>query len=203
MEAQKKTRYIWPENATRFVRKASQSKDKARNAVLLHNQLEELTGFSADACWRFLQRHGIERPGTGKRKIWDTALVVEYVMEHGYKAAAQKFACSPHALYSLMQREKRVIGHCSGQYGLNQLRKLLNIRIETIKGWIRIGVLEATPVLHGGKSTFVVSDDQLRRFLRREAGSLLPRGFPEKRVEFLSNYLFDKHMDLVCCPRNS
>ena len=198
--ARKTNRYIWPDHVKRLVRKAAGCKDKPPNAVLLHNQIEELTGFKSDVCWRFLQRHGIQRPGAGTYRTWDETMVntvVEYVMEHGYKAAAQRFGCSNHAIYSVMKRSGRLAGHSAGQYGLNQLRRLLNVRVEIIREWIDIGLLEATQVLYGGKLTFVVSDDQLRRFLSREAGNMLPRRFPEKRVAFLSNYLYDeKHMKL-------
>lgn len=198
--SRKTNRYIWPDHVKRLVRKAAGCKDKPPNAVLLHNQIEELTGFKSDVCWRFLQRHGIQRPGAGTYRTWDEAMVntvIEYVMEHGYKAASQKFGCSTKSLYCLMHRAGRQVGQCSGQYGLNQLRRLLNVRMEILVGWIKTGVLEATSIMHGGKLTFVVSDDQLRRFLSREARNMLPRRFPEKRVAFLSNYLYDeKHMNL-------
>ena len=196
INSRKVTRYIWPDDAKRLVTKALRVQDKKPPAALLHSQLEQLTGFSSAACWRFLQRHGIQRPGSGTRKMWDFT-VVEFVMEHGYDRAAQKFGCSKKALYSAMERQQRAVGHCSGHYGLNQLRQLLNVRAETIKHWISAGHLEATPETYGGKPTFVVSDEQLRRFLSREAGNMLPRRFPEKRVEFLSNYLYsEKHMNL-------
>lgn len=196
INSRKVTRYIWPDDAKRLVMKANRIQGKKPHALLLHRQLEQLTGFSEDACWRFLERHDIQRPGSGTRKIWDFTLV-EFVMEHGYEKAAEKFGCSRKALYSAMQRHQRSIGHCSGHYGLNQLRKLLNVRLETIKHWISAGYLEAIPVTYGGKATFLVSDEQLRRFLMREAGNMLPRRFPEKRVEFLSNYLYnEKHMNL-------
>ena len=195
IKSRKRSRYIWPEDANRLVKKALRGQEKVQHAVLLHSQLEELTGFSSDACWRFLERHGIQRPGSGSRKTWDPA-IVDFVMEYGYDAAAKKFGCSKKALYSLMGRENRTVGHCSGHFGLNQLRRLLNVRRETIKHWISIGLLEATVAMHGGKETFVVTDEQLRRFLSREAGNMIRR-FPEKRVEFLSNYLYDgKHMNL-------
>lgn len=74
---------------------------------------------------------------------------------------------------------------------------MFSVRVETIQYWIKTGALEATIVMYGGKETFVVSDDQLRRFLSREAGSLILRRFPEKRAEFLSNYLYtENHMNL-------
>lgn len=188
-------RYVWPEEAKRLVRKALQS-GKTQHAALLHDQLESLTGFSSHACWRYLQRHGIQRPGAGKRKTWDPK-TVDFVMDQGYDAAVQKFACSKKALYSFMQRQQRTVGHCRGQYGVNQLRKLLTVRAETVVYWIKAGHLEATPVQHGDRATYLVSDEQLRKFLTRQAGSLMPRRLPEKRMEFLSNYLFEgKHADL-------
>ncbi|WP_125486967.1 hypothetical protein [Edaphobacter aggregans] len=70
--------------------------------------------------------------------------------------------------------------------------------METIQYWISAGYLEASQQVYGGKTTYVVSDDQLRRFLTREAANMVPlRRFPEKRAEFLSTYLYDeKHMNL-------
>ena len=198
---QKQSRYVWPPEAERLVKKALRDPEKKPNALLLHSHLEQLTAFSSDACWRFLQRHGIQRPGSGTRKVWSDETMIEFVMEHGYAQAAQKFNCSRKALYSAMQRQGRTLGHCSGQYGLNQLRRLLNVRLDTLRCWINMGRLEATPVLFGGKPTFVISNDQLRRFLTRESGNLLIRRFPEKRVEFLSEYLFcENHMN-VGLPR--
>lgn len=192
----KRTRYIWPEEAKRLVAKALRGQNRV-HAVLLHNQLEELTGFSSFACWRFLERQGIRRPGAGTYRTWDTFAVAEYVMEHGYEAAAKKFACPKSTLYNVMWRVDRTLGHCSGHYGLNQLRKMFSVRVQTVLYWIKTGLLEATPVMYGGKETFVVSDEQLRRFVSREAGSLILRRFPEKRAEFLSNYLYtEKHMNL-------
>jgi len=156
-----------------------------------------LTGFSSFACWRFLEGHKIYRPGKCTYKIWDQFAAAEYVMAYGYEAAEKKFDCSRSALYNVMKRVGRTLGHCSGHYGLNQLRKMFGVRVETILYWIKTGALEATLVTYGGKETSVVSDDQLRRFLSREAGNLILRRFPEKRAEFLSNYLYtENHMNL-------
>jgi hypothetical protein len=196
MNPRKRGRYIWPEEAKRLVSRSLRTQDKGSHAVLLHDQLLQLTGFSDHACWRFLARYGVQRPGSGKRKVWDEK-VVEFVMEHGYEKAAQKFGCTRKALYALMERQGREVGHCSGHYGLNQLRKLLSVRVDVVKRWINSGLLEAIPVTYGGKPSFVVSDEQLRKFLSRHAGGMFPRRFPEKRIEFLSNFLYDvKHMDL-------
>jgi hypothetical protein len=194
-QPRKVTRYIWPDEAIRLVRRSLRVPDKPPDAVLLHHQLEQLTGFSSSACWRFLRNNGIQRPGSGKRTLWNPAAidkVIDYVMEHGYDAAVEKYGCTKRALYCLIHRMERNVGHCSGHFGLNLLRRLLSVRIEVLRRWINDGQLEAIPVNYGGKESFVVSDDQLRQFLSRHAGSMLLRRIPQKRIEFLSEFLYDK-----------
>ena len=107
----KSSRYFWPPEAERLVSKALRVQDKKPNAPLLHSHLEELTGFSSDACWRFLQRHGIQRPGSGTRKVWSNEIMVEFVMEHGYAQGSSDGLTVPRkALYSAMQRQGRTLG---------------------------------------------------------------------------------------------
>lgn len=199
----KRVRYIWPEEAKRLVEKALRIPDKKPNARLLAIQLQEMTGFSLFACWRFLERHGIRRPGAGKRLSWDDSKIV-HAMEHGYDETVQKYSCSKRAAYSAVVRYERMVGPCNGGYSLRQLSKLLTVRTEQIKFWIRAGYLEATPTTFGRKETFIVSDAQLSQFLKKYAGGLMsssdgrvaPRRLPDKRLKFISYYVFDKHMDL-------
>lgn len=188
--SQRTTRYIWPTEAERLVKRAAQGGTSQQNAALLHQKLASLTGFSDHACWRYLQKFGIRRPGAGKRVQWNPK-AVDFVMDQGYDAAVQKFNTSKKAVYRFMQRNERAMGACRGQYSLNQLRKLLSVRTETISGWIRAGHLEATPFQYGGKETHIVSDEQLRKFLKTFSGELMPRRLPEKRLEFLSQFLFE------------
>jgi len=187
--SQKTTRYIWPAEAERLVRKAIVN-GPPQHPGLLQEKLAALTGFSDHACWRYLQKFGVKRPGAGMRLQWNPK-AVDFVMDQGYDAAVQKFNTSKKAVYRFMQRNQRSMGACRGQYSLNQLRKLLAVRTETIGGWIRAGQLEATPFQYGGKETYIVSDEQLRKFLKTFSGDLMPRRLPEKRLAFLSNYLFE------------
>ena len=63
--------------------------------------------------------------------------------------------------------------------------------------------LEATPVIFGGKSTFVISNDQLRRFLTREVqqSADCPPLSRESELNSLANYLYcENHMN-VGLPR--
>ena len=195
LTGKRRTRLIWPEEAKRLVTKAQRSGDPIKNILLLHNQLQQITGFGSRACWNFLDRNGIRRPA--QRIQWDPK-IVDFVMEHGYDKAAERFSCDKTLLYKFIQRQNRQVGHCSGQYGLNQLRKLLSVRVSVIEGWIKDNILEATAITFAGKPTWRVSDDQLKRFLADHASGLIrSRRFPEKRVTFLSEYLYDgKHMDL-------
>ncbi len=188
--SQRTTRYIWPAEAERLVKRAAQSGSSQQNTALLHQKLAALTGFSDHACWRYLQKFGIKRPGAGKRVQWNPK-AVDFVMDQGYDAAVQKFNTSKKAVYRFMQRNERAMGACRGQYSLNQLRKLLSVRTETLGGWIKAGHLQATPFQYGGKETYIVSDEQLRKFLKSFSGELMPRRLPEKRLEFLSNFLFE------------
>ncbi len=188
--SQRTTRYIWPPEAERLVKRAAQGGSSQQNAALLHQKLAALTGFSDHACWRYLQKFGIKRPGAGKRMQWNPK-AVDFVMDQGYDAAVQKFNTSKKAVYRFMQRNERAMGACRGQYSLNQLRKLLSVRTETIGGWIKAGHLEATAFQYGGKETYIVSDEQLRKFLKCFSGDLMPRRLPEKRLEFLSQFLFE------------
>ncbi len=185
-----RTPYPWPAEAERLMKKAAQNESSQQNAALLQQKLLAMTGFSDHACWRFMEKFGIKRPNAGKRVKWNPK-AVDFVMDQGYDAAVQKFNTSKKAVYRFMQRNERAMGACRGQYSLNQLRKLLSVRTETIAGWIKAGHLEATPFQYGGKETYIVSDEQLRKFLKRFAGELMPRRLPEKRLEFLSNFLFE------------
>lgn len=193
----KVARYFWSEDAKRFVQRALKSKNPIP-AALLHNQLQEMTGYNSHVCWRFLDReYDIRRPGAGTRKRWDDDEVVEHAMNHGFAETAKKYGCTMKAVYCAVARKQRLVGHGHGQFSPHQLSKLLNVRYGLILDWIHAGVLEATPVSRGGKDTFLISDEQFRRFLLYATRNLISRRLPTKRIEFLSNYLYEgNHMDL-------
>lgn len=194
--SQKISRYTWPEAAERLVFRAKRDGLAEKHPLLLEQQLESLTGFSNHACWRYLNKHAIKRPGTGQRRQWDQK-AVEFVMEQGYDAAAQKYKTSKKAIYSFMGRNNRSVGQWRGEYSVHQIRKLLNVRTDTVLSWIRAGYLEATPIVFAGKESYVITEEQLKKFLLANVGGLMPRRLPEKRVRFLSNFLYgDKHTDL-------
>ena|ERR1700735_2842992 len=54
----KPRRYLWPELAVNIAQ-------KKQHPVRLCEDLIALTGYDKAACWRFLKKHGVERPGSG------------------------------------------------------------------------------------------------------------------------------------------
>ena len=83
----KPRRYLWPEEAVNIAQ-------KKQHPVRLCEELIALTGYDKAACWRFLKKHGVERPGSGSRRTFDPTTVesiIEYVSEHGVRAASQRF----------------------------------------------------------------------------------------------------------------
>ena len=147
----KAARYVWPEEAHRLAKMSQKSGCDVERAQALHRKLNEMTGFGPEPAWRFLKSYGIHRPHSPRRRAWDVEKVVEYVLENGYDAAMRKFGLSRKYLYNLVHRNSRLVGHNQGGYGLNQLRLLLKVRVETIQSWIRTGALEANSVERGGK----------------------------------------------------
>ena len=198
-KGRKVTRYVWPEEAHRVVKMSLKSASDIEKTQALHQKLDAMTGFGSEAVWRFLRSYGIHRPHSPRRRGWEVEKVVEYVLENGYDAAMRKFALNRKHLYNLVHRNSRMVGHNQGGYGLNQLRVLLKVRVEKIQSWIRTGALEANPIQYGGKTSHVVTDEQLRRFCKthKEKIRILGNRFPEKRVEFLEEFLWEpSHSDL-------
>ena len=59
----KPRRYLWPAEAVNIAQ-------KKQHPVRLCEELTALTGYDKAACWRFLKKHGVERPGTGSRRTF-------------------------------------------------------------------------------------------------------------------------------------
>ncbi len=192
-----RTRNIWPQEAGRLVRNAVAGGKAQKNAVLLHEQLQQLTGFSSKVCWSFLERHNVRRPGAGRNKQWEPKML-DYVLDHGYDRAALRFECSKAKLYGFVRRQGRMAGHCGGEFSVDQLRRLMTVRADTVQWWIGNGLLEATPLIYGGRQTWRVSSDQLKTFLRSSGKKIIGlHRIPAKRLSFLEEFLYEgKHMAL-------
>jgi len=105
--ATKPRRYAWPAEAASIA-------ERKQHPVRLCEELMALTGHDKAACWRFLKKHGVNRPGSATRHTFDTKKVetiIEYISEHGMHAASQRFHCEAKTLYNLVHR--RGYTHCS------------------------------------------------------------------------------------------
>ena len=102
----KPRKYLWPTEAVNIAQ-------KKLHPVRLCEELIALTGHEKAACWRFLNKYGVERPGSGSRRSFDPTTVesiIEYVSEHSVQAATRRFHCDAKTLYNLIHR--RGYTHC-------------------------------------------------------------------------------------------
>jgi hypothetical protein len=96
----KRIRRRWPPEALEIAHKKT-------HPAALCEELMALSGHDKLACWRFLKKHGVERPGASSRHVFDpqtAETITEYVSEHGVLAASQRFHCSAKSVYNLLHR---------------------------------------------------------------------------------------------------
>ena len=80
---EKPRKYLWPAEAVNIAQ-------KKLHPVRLCEELIALTGHEKAACWRFLNKYGVERPGARSRRTFDPATVesiIEYVSEHSVRGS--------------------------------------------------------------------------------------------------------------------
>ncbi len=132
----KPRKYLWPAEAVNIAQ-------KKQHPVRRCEELIALTGYDKAACWRFLKKHGVERPGSGSRRTFDPTTVesiIEYVSEHGVRAASQRFHCEAKTLYNLIHR--RGYTHYSKDLlSLRQICSHFGVRYSKVMSWIEQGLL--------------------------------------------------------------
>ena len=190
----KPRRYLWPIDARTIAQ-------KKQHPVRLCEELMVLTGHDKEACWRYLKRQGIDRPGAGRRHTFDTSTaetIMDYVSEHGVKAAANRFHCEAKTLYNLIHR--RGFSHYGkDQMSLRQICLHLGVRYSKVRGWIEDGLLKAKKEeTRTGKALYSIDFDALQRFCKEHRGLLVTRRWSPQRMRFLEEYVFaPKHADLL------
>src|ERR1700744_4933056 len=192
--ATKPRRYAWPAEAASI---AERKKHPAR----LCEELIALTGYDKAACWRFLKRHGVNRPGSATRHSFDTKkaeTIIEYISEHGMHAATERFHCEAKTLYNLLHR--RGYTHCSKD--LLSLRPIcghFGVRYSKVIGWIEQGLLKADRhETRTGKPIYSISFHALQKFCKANPDLLITRRWSPNRLRFLEEYVFaPKHAELL------
>lgn len=172
-----------------------------KHPVAICEELAALTGRDKRACWDFMTRHGIERPGSGSRHNFDpkrTEELVEYISDHGVHAAALRFGYNAKSLYNLLYRREHT--HLSTDtMSLRELCAHLRIRRSQATRWIELGLLkvvrrESRP----GAVSYLVEFDALQKFCREHRNLLVTRRSSPNRLRFLEEYVFaPKHAELL------
>src|SRR3954462_106712 len=136
---QRRRRRRWPPEAILLAQ-------QKKHTTALSAELAALTGNDERACWRFLNKQGIERPGSKSRKLFDPRTVnnlIDCASENGVQAAAIRFGFEPKTLYNLLYRQERT----KLSRDALSLREVCNhLRVKYRKGveWIEQGLLRAT-----------------------------------------------------------
>jgi hypothetical protein len=190
----KPRKYLWPAEAVNIAQ-------KKLHPVRLCEELIALTGHEKAACWRFLNKCGVERPGSGSRRSFDPATVesiIEYVSEHSVQAATRRFHCDAKTLYNLIHR--RGYTHCGKDLlSLRQICSHLGVRYSKVMSWIEQGLLQAKrEQTRTGKPVYSIEFEALQKFCKEHRDLLITRRWPPHRIRFLEEYVFaPKHAELL------
>jgi hypothetical protein len=184
----------WPPEAFEIV-------GQTRPPAALCRELERVSGNDPRACWRFLNKHGIQRPGSALRHTFDRRKaedLVEYISDHGVQAAALRFGYEAKSLYNLLYRQE----HTSLSTDAMSLRELcthLRIRHCQAIRWIELGLLKAVRrESKAGAVSYRVEFDDLRKFCKEHRNLLVTRRSSPSRLRFLEEYVFaPKHAELL------
>ena len=190
----KPRKYLWPAEAMNIAQ-------KKLHPVRLCEELIALTGHEKAACWRFLNKYGVERPGSGSRRSFDPATIesiIEYVSEHSVQAATRRFHCDAKTLYNLIHR--RGYTHCGKDLlSLRQICSHLGVRYSKVMSWIEQGLLHAKrEQTRTGKPVYSIEFEALQKFCKEHRDLLITRRWPPHRIRFLEEYVFaPKHAELL------
>jgi len=187
----KRRHHKWPKEALEIVtRKAS--------AVSLCAELKGLTGYSERTCWAFLERHGIDRPGAKRRISFSENTferLFDCVLNHGQKEASTRFKVSSKTIYNALYRRGLTsrVGDC---LTLRDLQMFLRVRPSTILHWVEMELLNPKITERSnGKPVYKFDHEEVVKFCRQQMPRLLPRKWPEKRLEFIEL--------IACTPKHA
>lgn len=176
----------WPPEALEILR-------QNKNPVAICEELASLTGKSKRACWTFMTRHGIQRPGSATRRTFDRKTcdkLVEYIANHGVHAAAEKFGYKTKSLYNLLYRQEHT-KMSRNTMTLRQFAVHLRMRFSQVRGWVERGLLRAERhEFRSGAATYLIKFEELLRFSKKHPALLLTSRSCPGRLRFLEEFLF-------------
>lgn len=183
--AVRRQRYDWPPEAEKLVRQRPRQHPSS-----LIGQLQKLTGYPLEACWRFASKFGIRRPT--RYHTWsarDQQKVLEMTETRTVKEIAKHFGVSSKAIYHVIANNHRVVSRRSECFGLHAIARLLTVKPPRVRSWIDSGKLACTVEGHGKLKYTLISGADLVKFCKAHMDELLRQRIPEKRILFLLDYV--------------
>jgi hypothetical protein len=164
-------------------------------------ELMRISGNGEKACWRYLEQHGVRRPGSNTRTTFSDQLferVLEYSAEHGIQAASSRFNLSPKSISNVLYRREQT-GLAHDTLTLRDLCLFLRVRPNTVLGWIEKGwLLAESHVRKDGRVVRRFQHDAVKRFCNQYRAVLLQRRWPKERLNFCESFIFaPKHAELI------
>ncbi len=185
----------------RFPPEAVEIMRQNKHPVAICEELAALTGKNERACWGFMTRHGIQRPGSASRHNFDpkkTDELVEYISDHGVHSAALRFGYDAKSLYNLLYRREHT-NLSTDAMSLREVCAHLRIRHGQATRWIELGLLKAVRRESGsGVVSYLIEFDALKKFCREHRNLLVTRRSSPNRLRFLEEFVFaPKHAELL------
>ena len=146
----------WPPEALEIVR-------QNKHPAAICEELASLTGKNKDACWLFMTRHGIQRPGSASRHSFDPRTcdaIIDYISDHGVQAAATRFGYEAKSLYNLLYRQEHT-KLSRDALSLRQVCAHLRVKYGKASNWVEQGLLKASR--HESRTGDCQLSDRIRR----------------------------------------
>jgi hypothetical protein len=164
-------------------------------------ELMRISGKCEKACWRYLERHGIRRPGAAKRTTYSDQLferVLEYSADRGIQAASLKFHLSTKSISNALYRHEQT-GLSHDTLTLRDMCTFFRVRPKIVLDWVDRGWLASeTHPRNDGRIVHRFHHDAIKRFCNEYRGLLVQRRWPKERLNFLEAYVFaPKHAELI------
>jgi hypothetical protein len=123
---------------------------------------------------------------------------VEYSTDHGIQACSTRFNLPRKAIYNLLYRQE-MTSRSRDFFTTREVCRHLSVRESTVLGWIEAGLLAAEQsTRRDGRIVYAFSHEALTKFCKQSRELLLKRRWPERRLEFVREYIFaPKHADLL------
>ena len=185
----------------RFPPEAIEILRQDKHPVAICEELAALTGRDKRACWDFMARHGIKRPGSATRHKFDPGKfdrLIEYISDHGVQAAALRFGCNTKSLYNFLYRQEHT-KMCKLTMSPRQVCEHLGMKQSRVREWIERGLLKARRFeSKTGNVIYVIELDALEEFCTGHPELLITRRSSPTRVRFLQEFILaPKHADLI------